>query len=209
MLSLLAALAATGAAQAATPPAAPAARTLKDIPGVTIKYYDVAGKNPRAIQKSIASQRPKGADGQPVTAGFNWNANTEVTKRTEGTTCTISAANVKFSATAELPRLVDEKALEPQELKSWNDYVAGLDAAAAMELGFYADRMGQVQAALVGKSCDAAPAALDAALAQLKAQEQQFVAAQVAAKAAATGQAKAAENSSKSKRDAWERRRPN
>lgn len=203
MLTLFTALAASAAIQAAAPPTtatAPVQRMLKDIPGVTIKYYDVEGKNPGAIKKSIAKQRPKGSDGQPVTAGFNWNVSTQITKRTEGTVCTITAAKVQFQGTAELPRLLEPQKLDAQSLKSWNEYVATLDSMEALELGYFADRMGELEKALIGHSCEKASPALDAALAKLKAEEQQFVAAQVAARTQAAAAAKKG-NAPKSSKD--------
>ena len=44
MLSILMALAATQAQPAATTPPAAPARTLQSVPGVTVKYYVVAGR---------------------------------------------------------------------------------------------------------------------------------------------------------------------
>src|SRR4051812_35279968 len=140
MLTLIALLTAAQAAAPATAPVA-APRMLKDIPGVTIKYYDVAGKNGRAIQKSIAQLRPKGSDGKPVTAGYSWNTNAQVVKATQGTTCTIKSAKVELSGIAELPRLTEAQAVDKGTLQSWNDYVAQLDAGIAAELGYFADHM--------------------------------------------------------------------
>ena len=173
MLTLIALIAATQAPTAVASSIAP--RMLKDIPGVTINYYDVPGKNPGAIQKSIAKIRPKGSDGKPVTAGYNWTSNAQVTKSTQGTVCTITAAKVQFSGTADLPRLTEPQALEKEELQSWNQYVAGLDAQAAVELGYFADRMAEIEKGLIGQSCDKAGDAYDAAVTKLKAEEHQFM----------------------------------
>jgi predicted secreted Zn-dependent protease len=195
MFNLLAALAATAAVQAAPPaappPAAPAERTLSQIPGVTIKYYDVSGKNAKELQASIDSQRPKDPTGKAATGGFNWNVKTDVTKSTQGNVCTVSAAHVQFEATAELPRLADPAKLDPRLQKGWNDYVHGMDTGMANQIGFFADRMGDLEKALVGQSCDNASPALDAAIERLKAQEQTFAAAEAAKAAAAAAVAKA------------------
>jgi predicted secreted Zn-dependent protease len=167
------------------PAAAPAGRSLQSLPNTTIRYYDVPGKNPQAILKSIAKLRPKGADGQPVTASTNWDIGATFKKRTENGVCRIVAATATFSATADLPRLVSPKALRREALDSWNSYVAGLESIAAANLWFVHDRIGQVEKAILASSCDGAQAAGAAAVDKLKLQEAEFTRANAAAAAAA------------------------
>ena len=190
MLSLLMAVTAASALQA---PAAAPARSLESVPGVTIKYYDVTGKNDKAVRQSIASQRPKAPNGDPVPAGTNWDMSASITKRTEGNTCTITAAKVSFQGVAELPRHAEPATLKADFVQHWNAYVAELKTAAATDLGFVADNIGQVEKALVGIPCDQAGTALDAATARLKEQQRAAsVARAQAAAAAAAAQAAAA-----------------
>lgn len=171
MLILLTALAAAQA-PAAT---APAPRMLKDLPGITVDYYDVEGKDEDAIQKSLKQRAPRGADGKPITSGFSWKANTSVMKETTGIACTIKSAKVTIVGTAKLPRLVGAGTLDPALVKKWNEYVASQERDVAMQLGYFVDHTGQLESAVVGQSCDAAGPALEAALTKLKADQQQFI----------------------------------
>jgi predicted secreted Zn-dependent protease len=183
MINLLAALAATAAAQA-TPPAAtpvvpaPAERTLSQISGVTINYYDVSGMNLKQLKESIAALRPKDPTGNPIAGGFKWDVQTGVTKTTTGSTCKITGAHVVFDATADLPRLANPQALDAKSLAVWNNYVREMDVDAAKQVGFYADRMGEIEKALIGQNCDAAAPMLNTALDKLKAEEQAWIASQ-------------------------------
>lgn len=164
--------------------AKPAVRALKALPSATIRYYDVAGKTPQAILKSIARLRPKAANGEPVTASTNWDIGATFKKRTENGKCTITGATATFAATADLPRLLNPGSLRREALDSWNSYVAGLEAIAAANLWFVHDRVGQIEKAIVESSCDGAQAAGMAAVDLLKKQEAEFARANAAAAAA-------------------------
>ena len=188
MFSLLVALTAASAVQA---PAAAPARSLQSIPGVTIKYYDVSGYTDGAVKKSIASQRPKAADGSPIPAGTSWDIGAGIQKRTEGSVCTTTAAKVTFKGMVELPRLVEASAAKPEFLQNWNKYVAELESAAASDLGFISDNLAQIEKALVGIPCDKTSDTLNTATAGLKAQQQAFAKARAAQAAAAAAAAKA------------------
>lgn len=180
-----------GGAQAQAGVAVPAARALKDLPGTTIRYYDVDGKTPQAILKSIAKQRPKAANGEAVTASTIWDIGAAIKKRTENGVCKIMSATATFTATADLPRLLNGKALRREALDSWNSYAAGLEAIAAANLWFVHDRVGQIEKAIVASSCDGAQAALESASNQLKLQEAEFTRANAANAAAAAAAAAA------------------
>ncbi len=175
MFNVIVALAAAAAVQTApaSAPVAPAAtaRTLASIPGVTVTYYDVAGKNGKAIRESLAAQRPKGADGQPIAGSSKYNVGAGINKRTVGDKCTVTEANLKFTGTAELPRLTTESAVDAPTLAAWRTYVTGLEAAAAAELAVIYDRLPEVQKAIVGSSCEAAGSLMSAALAKLKVEQ--------------------------------------
>lgn len=165
------------AAAAQTPPAAAgvSSRSLKDVPNITIKYYDVSGKDMRTINRSIAKQRPKDpATKQPLVGGTNWTLDATLTKRTTNGQCTVIAAKGQFAAAAELPRLVTEKIVPFQILESWKSYVAQLEKSAANSLWFVHDRVRAVESAMVGKPCDAAAIAGNAAIAQLKRDDADF-----------------------------------
>lgn len=191
MLDILFAIAAASGIQAAPAAAAPAAPqpSLKDIPGVTVNYYPVAGKNHKQLMESIAAQRPKAADGQPVPASTTWNVAANISKRTEGDQCTIAKADATFTGVAELPRLANPDKVDRKLLPNWNSYVATLESDAAAHLGFVYGKVNEVEQAIAAASCDGASAALDAATERLRAQERQFLDQRAAAKAAAAAAA--------------------
>lgn len=154
---------------APAPAAAATARTLASIPGVTVTYYDVAGKNTKAIRKSLAAQRPAGAGGEPIAGRTTYDVGADVKKRTVDGKCTITEANLKFTGTAVLPRLTTEHQVDAQTLATWRAYVAGLEAAAAAELAFVRDRLPDIQKAVLASSCEEAGPAMNAALAKIEA----------------------------------------
>lgn len=184
MLDILIAIAAAGSAQAAEPAAAAPQRTLSQIPGVTVNYYEVTGDSAKDFRKSIAAQRPKGADGLPVTVGSKWTINAAVSKRTEADVCKIENATATFAGEVELPRLATTEGVPPEELTNWNTYVASLEAEAATRLGFVQSQISAVEQAIEAASCDAAGAALEAATNRVKAQESELAAQRAAAAAA-------------------------
>ena len=80
------------------------ARPMEDVPGIQLNYYDVDGRDVKAVNRSIKERRRAGS------AGTEWNVVVSLDKRTEGAACTITGSKVKFNATATLPRLTGEPA---------------------------------------------------------------------------------------------------
>ena len=177
MLSILMALAATQAQPAATTPAttAPAAaasaRTLQSVPGATIQYYDVPGRTSAAIEKNLKRILATPAPNNTAARVYEWSLGMSVNRRTEGAACTIVGANPTLKATAYLPRLTAEAKMQPQELASWNAYVAGIEKVAADNLWFVADRVKTVGQPLIGKPCDQAATLWNAAVDDLVKQQ--------------------------------------
>ena len=156
-------------AQVPASPAPSAVRTLKDVPGATIKYYDIAGKNLSEVGRSIAKKRPRGPENrQAAAAATSWNVDVGFNQRTENGVCKISKAEGTFTATAEIPRLTTEGALTPEAQAAWQAYLAGLDTAVAASLGFVYDRVDQVEAAILASSCTDAAKVGELAIAKLK-----------------------------------------
>jgi predicted secreted Zn-dependent protease len=173
MISLLLALAlqAAPAAQPVLPPPATAARSLKDLPNLTISYYDVSGKDMKAISKSIAQQRPKDpATGQVVTGGTRWNLAPSFTRRTTDGVCKVVDVKTEFKAGADLPRLTNEASLSPDVVSAWRAFQADLERDAAAKLWFVHDRMAGLSSAMMGKDCAQAEKDGAAYLATLKAE---------------------------------------
>lgn len=207
MINLLMAFTAlTGVQAAAAAPAAPApaaVRPLASVPGIKINYFDVTGTTIPDIQKAV--QAIQATNAQPTT---KWDVKANISKRTEGTVCTISSATVGMTAEANLPRLAAESEVPAPVLANWKAYVSEVEAGAAKSLWFVADRLPSVQAELAGKSCDQAQPAMDAALNKLKA-DQKLFADQENARLKAAAAARAAEMKKKSRQSADDSRRAN
>lgn len=178
-LTLLAISTLTNASQAAVPSAAAQAPvtsvgSLTDLPNTTIHYYDVTGKDVTAINRSIARQRPRAAGNKPAPAATNWIINTSFEQRREREQCKVSAARATFTATAELPRLVDEHGLARPLLARWRNYVARLEASEMATLVFVYHNLDQVERAVLASSCEGAKAAGAAAVEQLRSKAAAF-----------------------------------
>lgn len=176
---------------ASTTPAAPAAPPLKDIPGVTVKYYDLVGNNEKALKKSLANQRPKDASGAPSVVTTEWIIGGQVQKRTENGVCKVVGAAPTFQATAEVPRLPDPAALPADVRKNWLAYIAQAEATAAADLWLVHNGLDDVRSALLASSCEGTAAAMTAATERLKALEAQAQQQRAAAAAAAAAEAAA------------------
>lgn len=98
-----------------------------DIPGVTIKYYDVLGRDPAAIRRSINKARPTDqADGQRVDGLVAWDYQWRWRSNGEGK-CEASLDDITFSATVTIPRLNDPK-VSPKVREHFNRYLISLIA---------------------------------------------------------------------------------
>lgn len=154
MLTLLTALAAVSAVQPA-PAATGVARRLESMPDVTVSYYDVRGRDLATLQKSMKTIISAPAPNSAARL-FSWNAGVRISKRTEGTTCTITSAKATLKGQAYLPRATEVAQAPAAELGQWTAYVGSLESRAAENLAFVAARLPAIEQALVGKPCDAA-----------------------------------------------------
>jgi hypothetical protein len=151
MLSILMALAVQ-----AQPAATPAARTLQGLPGTSIHYYDVPGRNGEAIQKNLKRILAQPAPNNTAAQVYNWNLGMSINRRTEGTVCTVTKATAELKANVYLPRLTEEAKVPAEELASFKSWSTGLETQAAQNLWFVVDRLPALQQTLVGKPCDQA-----------------------------------------------------
>ena len=172
-LRLTAALLATAApaaafAQAAAPapavPAPPVLQTLSQIPGVTVQYYDIAGKTIPELNASIMAQRPPAADGRPNPSSASWSIGTSIRKATTGNTCKIVGASPRFTGTVVLPRLASTEGVPEPVLKQWQNYVANLEHQQAVALRQPYDRLREVEQAALASTCEGASAAVNRAI---------------------------------------------
>jgi predicted secreted Zn-dependent protease len=184
MLGLAAGVAQGQAAAPAALVPAVAVRGLKELPGTTITYYDVAGKKGPEIQNSL-----KALDADPAAKDkyglYSWDVGARITKRTTGTVCTVDSSKATFTAKVNLPRLKDEAKVDKAILPNWRSYVGTLESQAASDRWFIRDRLPQLEQSMVKVSCDQAAAKWNTGLAAIKAELVAKIAARAAARAAA------------------------
>jgi predicted secreted Zn-dependent protease len=149
-------------------PAVPG-KTLRDLPNVTFQYFDVAGKNLKAINKSIEQSQKPDASGKAAVAPTGWAIDTKFNKLSGNGQCKVTDAKATFSAKVVLPRLVSNPAHTPELMASWRAYLAGIENAQAANLWFVYDRIPTVESAILASSCEGAPAAGTAAVQRLQA----------------------------------------
>lgn len=148
--------------------AEPLAR-FSDVPGVEVAYYDVAGRTVPEIHKSVQKAAPRDpATQQALPATSRWTVAVAVKSSTTGNVCRITGATLKFRGQAMLPRLQVDKDTPAPVVAAWNLYVARLESRQAAQLRFAYDRLGEVERAILGSSCNKAEAAADAALGRLE-----------------------------------------
>ena len=144
-------------------------RGLRDVPNITIKYYDVSGKNYADIVQSIEKVRPRDpATSRLMAGGASWSLGASMTQRTVNNVCTVTGAKAEFAATAELPRLVNEQQLAPDQLAAWRAYLSSIEVPAAASLWFVVDRVPAFEKSFAGKPCATGAAFGAAAIEQLK-----------------------------------------
>lgn len=172
-------------------PAVPG-RGLQQVPNITIKYYDVSGKNYADVIQSIEKQRPRDpASNQLMVGGASWSLGANMTQVTRGKVCTVTGAKAEFSANAELPRLVNEQAMAPKQLANWRAYLSQIEVPAAAGLWYVIDRIPAFEKSMVGKDCAGASAFANAAIAQLKREQEAYQLQLMTAAAAAPASARA------------------
>jgi predicted secreted Zn-dependent protease len=153
---------------AVTPGPVVSVSRLADVPNTTIRYYDVTGKDLASINQSIARQRPKAPGAGLAPASLAWSVKASFEQRTEKEQCKVTSARAMLTATADLPRLVDEHAMETPMLGRWRHYAAELEASQLVALVFVYSHLDRVEQAMLASTCQGAKAAGTAAVEQLR-----------------------------------------
>ena len=162
-------------------------RGIRDVPGIAIKYYDVSGKDFASVIQAIEKSRPRDpATGQLMAGGAGYELGASMTKLTAKGQCTVTAAKATFKPTAELPRLLNEQALKPDQLTMWRAYVSQIEAPAAAGLWYVHDRIPGFEKSIIGKECSAAAKLGSAAITQMQIDHAEFQRKFVAANTPAT-----------------------
>lgn len=167
-----------GAQPAAPAQAVPAPAELSRIPGVTVKYYDVAGSTPGKILAAMRSRRPKDSAGKVHPSSSRWSIGIDIRKATTGTRCRVISATAVFKAEVDLPRLVVTRKGKDEEdpgeeklgdfMKRWQEQLATLDRQQAAYLRPIHEQLPEVERAALASSCEGARPAAERVIASIK-----------------------------------------
>lgn len=133
------------------------------IPNLILAYYDVSGRTPAEIRRSIESQRPYDPNaGKRVDALTTWGMDWNIPGGAVG--CDLRRAEVTYRARVTLPRLVDGSGLSPSELARWHAYRDWLEQHEAWHARHAWDHVDDVRSAIRASSCARAGQAAAAAI---------------------------------------------
>ena len=161
-------LATLAAASSEMPAPATVVRMLSEVPNTTIRYYDVTGRDVTSINRSIARQRSKDPGDRAAPASTDWIVKAAFERRTVNGECKVTNARASFTATADLPRLIDEQSVDPPVLARWRKYIASLQESEMAALVFVYSHLDEVEEQIVGSRCEDATAAVAAAIERLQ-----------------------------------------
>lgn len=143
------------------------------IPNVSFDYYDLAGRDPKAIRAAMVEVRPTDPnDGERVDALTRWAWRWSWQTTPGG--CDLANVNLTYSATVRLPRLKDRAVVPANVLKDWDAYIAALERHEAGHVrNSYAGRA-EIRSAIAGATCATANAVAMAAVARVSARDMDF-----------------------------------
>ena len=108
-------------------PAPSAAEALAGITNLDRQYYEVSGNNLFEIRRALNRVRPRDPnDGLGVDALANWYIHWRWPGGADGS-CDLSRAEIRFSASIRMPRLVETAQTPPAVRMRWRAYVAALE----------------------------------------------------------------------------------
>ena len=115
------------AANAAAAPVLSADEALAGIPNLERQYYEVRGNSLFEIRRALNRVRPRDPnDGLGVDALANWYIHWRWPGGADGS-CDLSRAEIRFSASIRMPRLVETAETPPAVRMRWQRYVAALE----------------------------------------------------------------------------------
>ena len=155
---------------AAQPSSTPSfANQLAAMPNTAVRYYDVSGRDVTEINRSMARQRPKSRDGKPIPATLDWAVKADFQRTVNDGVCKVSGATATYTATAELPRLVDGHLVDKPVRNRWQTYVDQLEEGSLATVAFVHQNLRVIEKAMLASSCDQAKAAGAAAIERMRA----------------------------------------
>jgi predicted secreted Zn-dependent protease len=149
-------------------------RKLSEVPGVTIIYYDAVGRTIPQLHDWLAKHGPRDGQTHKVTAATSsWSIGTAVKFTKTAGKCVLTSANVKFNATAQLPRLTPDKRRPASVVSTWSAYIAALEDRQAAQLAFVEQRLHEVETAIMSSDCGNWQKAAGAAISRLSDEQAQ------------------------------------
>lgn len=160
------------AAPSDTPPLSDAdldakASVITSVPGTTIDYYEVHGRDVASIRATMDAQDTFDVhDHTPHAAVTHWYVNWHWPAAVGGG-CDLAHVRLTYSATVRLPRLVDTASVDPEVLKMWDRFMLALMTHEAGHVRHAYEHMGEVAAAIRASTCATANADGQAAIDRL------------------------------------------
>ncbi|HEX4695153.1 DUF922 domain-containing protein [Sphingomonas sp.] len=134
-----------------------------DIPNVTVISYDVAGRNPAAIRRSINAARPTDPnDGMRVDGLSHYEFRWRWRRDAQGA-CSVAPEDVLFSATVTVPRLIGDDA-SAKLREQFDRYRQSLLAHEDGHIRYAWNHRGDIAAAMNAATCATASEAAKAAV---------------------------------------------
>jgi predicted secreted Zn-dependent protease len=109
---------------AATSADVPASSPFAGMPNVKFQYYDVEGRSPAEIYRSMRARAPQKGDGVAHTA---WHIRVGWRQARRGDDCEVADPITSLSITVTLPRLVSTVGVTPQATEFWERTMRGLE----------------------------------------------------------------------------------
>lgn len=95
-----------------------------DIPGIRFQYYDVEGRTPEEIYRSIRARTPVKSDGVAHTA---WHIRVGWRQARRGSSCEVADPAATLSITVLLPRLATREGVSDRARRFWRRTIEGLE----------------------------------------------------------------------------------
>lgn len=162
----------TAGNQAAAPPPPPAQppsaeTSLAGVTNLDVQYYDVSGNSLFEIRRALNRVRPRDPnDGLGVDALSSWYIAWRWPGNPDGG-CDLSRAEIRFSASIRMPRLVETAATPAAVRTRWRAYAASLARHEANHVRHAWENRSRVLAAIRASTCADADRAARAAIAAL------------------------------------------
>jgi len=129
-------------------------KKLSEVAGVTVNFYDVGGAPIPQLHDRLQKHGPRDPKTREVSpATSSWSIGSAIKWSKTGAQCKLTGVTLRFTATADLPRLSTGVNLPEPVRASWNHYVAALEDRQAAKLAFVRDRIGEVERAIMRSNC--------------------------------------------------------